>query len=98
MIRDNSAKDSDRITQLGEPRCNDYTERLLALVQELEALCPEPFIPLLTDIALARALTMHLVLRYGPERGIKEAREAFDSTLEQMKPVIEALPRHTECS
>jgi len=28
-----------------------------------------PFLPLLTDLALARTLIVHLVIRYGPERG-----------------------------
>jgi hypothetical protein len=68
-----------RITELGKARSDEYTERVLAFVHDIEASCPEPFIPLLTDIALARALIVHLVLRYGPERGLVEARDAFNT-------------------
>ena len=62
---------------------------LLAFVQDIEASCPEPFIPLLTDIALVRALIVHLVIRYGPERGLVEARDAFNTTFDQMKPILQ---------
>src|SRR5215469_2260040 len=83
--------ESDWITELGKARSDEYTERILAFVQELEKSAPEPFLPLLTDLALARALIVHLVIRYGPERGMAEARDAFESTLEQMKPLLERL-------
>jgi hypothetical protein len=78
-----------RITELGKARSDEYTERVLAFVQDIEASCPEPFIPLLTDIALVRALIVHLVLRYGPERGLVEARDAFNTTFDQMKPILQ---------
>ena len=77
------------ITELGKQRSDEYTEKILAFVQELEKSCPEPFIPLLTDLALVRAVIVHLVIRYGPDRGLAEAREAFDTTLEQMRPMLE---------
>jgi hypothetical protein len=77
------------ITELGKQRSDEYTEKILAFVQEIEKSAPEPFIPLLTDLALARALIVHLVIRYGPDRGLAEARDAFDTTLEQMKPMLE---------
>jgi len=83
--------ESEKITELGKSRSDEYTERILAFVQELEKNCPEPFIPLLTDLALARALIVHLVVRYGPERGMAEARDALESTLEQMKPMLERM-------
>ena len=81
--------ESGWITELGKQRSDEYTERILAFVQEIEKSCPEPFIPLLTDLALARALIVHLVIRYGPDRGLADARDAFDTTLEQMKPMLE---------
>lgn len=83
--------ESDWITELGMARSDEYTERILAFVQEMEKSCPEPFIPLLADLALARTLIVHLVIRYGPERGLAEARDAFDSTFEQLKPMLERM-------
>jgi hypothetical protein len=80
---------SARFTELGQQRSDEYTERVLAFVQEMEKSGPEPFIPLLADLALARALIIHLVIRYGPDRGVAEARDEFDTTLEQMKPLLE---------
>jgi hypothetical protein len=83
-----TVKEFDRITELGKARSDEDTERLLPFVQEIEDKCPDPFIPLLTDLALARAFVVHLVVRYGPEKGLSEARAAFDSTFEQMKPML----------
>jgi hypothetical protein len=83
--------ESDWITALGKARGDEYTEKILAFVQELEKSAPEPFLPLLTDLALARTLIVHLVIRYGPERGMAEARDAFESTLEQIKPILERM-------
>jgi hypothetical protein len=88
-MNDDSNREFDRITDLGKARSDEYTERVLVFVQDMEASCPEPFIPLLTDIALARALIVHLVLRYGPDRGLAEARDAFNATFDQMKPILE---------
>ena len=88
-MNDDANSEFDRITELGNARSDEYTERVLAFIQEMEASCPEPFIPLLADIALARALIVHLVIRYGPERGLTEARDAFESTFEQLKPMLE---------
>jgi hypothetical protein len=88
-MNDDSDREFDRITDLGKARSDEYTERVLVFVQDIEASCPEPFIPLLTDIALARALIVHLVLRYGPDRGLAEARDAFNATFDQMKPILE---------
>jgi hypothetical protein len=68
-MNDDLNREFGRITELGKARSDEYTERVLAFVQDIEASCPEPFIPLLTDIALVRALIVHLVIRYGPERG-----------------------------
>jgi hypothetical protein len=88
-MNDNLSKEFDRITDLGKARCDEYTERLLAFVEDMEAASdPEPFIPLLADIALARALIVHLVIRYGTERGLIEARDAFNTTVDQMKPIL----------
>ena len=81
--------DSPWINELGNRLSDEYTERILAFVQEIENSSPEPFIPLLTDLALARVLVVHLTHRYGPERGPEEARIAFETTLAQLKPILE---------
>ena len=88
-MNDDLNKNFDRITELGKARSDEYTERVLAFVQDIEASCAEPFIPLLADIALVRALIVHLVIRYGVERGLVEARDAFNATFDQMKPILE---------
>jgi hypothetical protein len=88
-MNDESKREFDQITELGKARSDEYTERLLAFVQDMEASGPEPFISLLADISLARALIVHLVIRYGPERGLAEARDAFNATFDQMKPILE---------
>ena len=92
-MNDHQSKEFDRITDLGKARSDEYTERLLAFVQDMEASGPEPFIPLLADIALVRALIVHLVVRYGPERGLIEARDAFNTTFDQMKPILENMEK-----
>jgi hypothetical protein len=93
VMKDNLSKEFDRITDLGKERSDEYTERLLAFVQDMETSSPEPFIPLLADIALVRALIVHLVIRYGPERGLVEARDAFNTTFDQMKPILENIEK-----
>src|ERR1700757_5287905 len=92
-MNDDSSKEFDRITDLGKARSDEYTEKLLAFVQDMESSSPEPFIPLLADIALVRALIVHLVIRYGPERGLVEAQEAFNTTFDQMKPILENMEK-----
>jgi hypothetical protein len=93
VMSDNLSKEFDRITDLGKARSDEYTERLLAFVKDMETSGPEPFIPLLADIALVRALIVHLVIRYGPERGLIEARDAFNTTFDQMKPILENMEK-----
>ena len=88
-MNDDSSREVDRITELGKARSDEYTERLLAFVHDMEASGTEQFIPLLADIALVRALIAHLVIRYGPERGLIEARDAFNTTFDQMKPILQ---------
>jgi hypothetical protein len=83
VMNDNLRKEFDRITDLSKARSDEYTERLLAFVQEMETSGPEPFIPLQADVALVRALIVHLVIRYGPER------DAFNTTFDQMKPILQ---------
>lgn len=61
-MNDYSDKEFDRITDLGKARSDQYTERLLAFVQYMEASGPEPFIPLLADIALVRARSSYISL------------------------------------
>jgi hypothetical protein len=92
-MNDEASREFDQITELGKARGDEYTERLLAFVQDMEASGPEPFIPLLADIALVRALIVHLVIRYGPERGLIEARDAFNTTFDQMKPILENMEK-----
>ena len=92
-MNDNLSKEFNRITDLGKTRSDEYTEKLLAFVQDMEASSPEPFIPLLADIALVRALIVHLVIRYGPERGLVEARDAFNTTFDQIKPMLENMEK-----
>ena len=86
---DNFDMEPARFTRLGEERGDEYTTKILEYVQQLENSSPEPFIPLLADLALARVLIVHLTLRYGPERGPEEARIAFETTLAQLKPILE---------
>lgn len=93
VMNDNLSKEFDRLTDLGNARCDEYTERLLAFVQDMEVSDPAPFIPLLADIALVRALIVHLVIRYGTERGLIEARDAFNTTFDQMKPILENMEK-----
>jgi hypothetical protein len=90
---DNLNSELDRITDLGKARTNEYTERLLAFAEELESSSPAPFIPLLAELALARVLIVRLVERYGTARGLTEARDAFDSTFDQMKPILEDMEK-----
>lgn len=92
-MNDNLSKEFNRITDLGKARSDEYTEKLLAFVQDMEASSAEPFIPLLADIALVRALIVHLVIRYGPERGLVEARDAFNATFDQIKPMVENMEK-----
>jgi hypothetical protein len=86
---DNFDMESAWFTRTGEERGDEYTLKILEFVQALEKSSPEPFIPLLADLALARVLIVHLTLRYGPERGPEEARIAFETTLAQLKPILE---------
>jgi hypothetical protein len=86
---DNLSEELDRITDLGKARADEYTERLLAFVEDMESSCPQPFIPLLAELALARVLILRLVQKYGTKRGLTEARAAFDTTFDQMKPLLE---------
>jgi hypothetical protein len=86
---DNQSKELDRITDLGKTRADEYTEKLLAFVEDMESSSAKPFIPLLSELALARVLILRLVERYGTTRGLTEARGAFESTFDQMKPILE---------
>ncbi len=43
--------ETEWITELGKARSDEYTEKILAFIQELEKSAPEPFLPLLTDLA-----------------------------------------------
>ncbi len=89
MNNDNIKNELDRITDLGKARTDEYTERLLTFVEEIESSSTKPFIPLLAELALTRVLILRLVQRYGAKRGLAEAREACDSTVDQMKPIME---------
>jgi hypothetical protein len=80
-----------RLTQVGQNRLETYTEQILDFVEKLEAQTPDPFIPMLTDLALAHVLITHLVRQFGPARGMQESRIAFEDTYEKMKPIMERL-------
>ena len=80
---------SKEITELGIERADEYTERILAFIEDIEKTCSRPFIPLLVDIALMRAYIVHLVRQYGAERGLREAREGFEAALEELRPMIQ---------
>ena len=62
-----------RLTQVGQNRLETYAEQILGLVEKLEAETPDPFIPMLTDLALAHVLITHLVRQFGPVRGMQES-------------------------
>ena len=93
MKDDNFSDELNRITDLGKDRADEYTEKILLFVERIESSSPAPPIPLLTELALARVLILRLVERYGTKRGLAEAREAFDSTFDQMKPILENMEK-----
>ncbi|HEY4050277.1 MAG TPA: hypothetical protein VGM27_25720 [Acidobacteriaceae bacterium] len=82
-----------RLTRIGQKRLETYAEQILGFVEKLEAETPEPFIPMLTDLALAHVLITHLVRQFGPVRGMDESRVAFEDTYAKMKPIMERLER-----
>jgi hypothetical protein len=84
---------TERVIRLGESRLDDYTKRILDVMDALEVETPDTFIPFLADIAAVHAVITRLVRQYGAERGIKEARFLFDDTLKKMKPIVEELER-----
>src|SRR5579862_1991467 len=96
-------KEPGWITELGRARSDEYTERILAFVQEIEKSCPEPFIPLLTDLALVRALIVHFGDPLWPRpRTCRSARciryypgadEAHARTLEIRERIISPMKR-----
>ena len=81
------------LTQVGQNRLEAYAEQILGFVEKLEAETPDPFIPMLTDLALFHVLITHLVRQFGPVRGMQEAKVAFEDTHEKMKPIMERLER-----
>lgn len=94
-MNDDLNREFGRITELGKARSDEYTERVLAFVQDIETSCPEPFIPLLTDIALVRAL---IVLVFGSLNAVAppivhdELRQAIGPAgTSTMKPGLEAV-------
>jgi hypothetical protein len=84
-----------RLTQVGQNRLETYAEQILGFVEKLEAETPDPFIPMLTDLALAHVLITHLVRQFGPVQGMQESRVAFEDTYEKMKPIMERLERES---
>jgi hypothetical protein len=80
-----------RLTRIGQKRLEEYIRKILEFVEGLESETQDPFIPLLTDLALTHALIMHLGRRFGPVRGLHESRVAFENTFEKLKPVMEQL-------
>jgi hypothetical protein len=81
------------LTRIGQKRLETYAEQILSFVEKLEAETPDPFIPMLTDLALAHVLITHLVRQFGPVRGMDESRVAFEDAYAKMKPIMERLER-----
>jgi hypothetical protein len=59
------------LTQVGQNRLETYAEQILGFVEKLEAETPDPFIPMLTDLALAHVLITHLVRQFGPSEACR---------------------------
>ena len=59
------------LTRIGQNRLEAYAEQILGFVEKLEAETPDPFIPMLTDLALAHVLITHLVRQFGSVRGLQ---------------------------
>ena len=69
-----------------ERRLKDYTEKLVRLLEQLEAESGETFVPHIADMALTWALLMRMVTQLGGEAGITASRELLEETIERFRP------------
>ena len=88
-MADDESSEFERMTRLGKQRADEFTEEILSFVQKLEMTRPRNLDSSLIDLALARALIVHLVRRFGVQRGLAEARDAFDTTFDQIRSILE---------
>lgn len=69
-----------------ENHLKNYTEKVLRLLERLEAESGEMFVPHIADMALTWALLMRMVTHLGGEEGIKASRELLEETIERFRP------------
>lgn len=69
-----------------ERRLKNYTEKLVRLLEQLEAESGETFVPHIADMALTWALLMRMVTQLGGEEGVKASRELLEETIERFRP------------
>lgn len=69
-----------------ERRLKNYTEKLVRLLEQLEAESGETFVPHIADMALTWALLMRMVTQLGGEAGISASRELLEETIERFRP------------
>jgi hypothetical protein len=69
-----------------EKRLKNYTEKLVRLLEQLEAESGETFVPHIADMALTWALLMRMVTQLGGEAGITASRELLEETIERFRP------------
>ena len=69
-----------------EKRLKNYTEKVVHLLERLEAESDETFVPHIADMALTWALLMRMVAQLGGEEGIKASRELLEETIERFRP------------
>ena len=69
-----------------ERRLKNYTEKVVHLLERLEAESDETFVPHIADMALTWALLMRMVIQLGGEEGIKASRELLEETIERFRP------------
>ena len=82
---------SEREKILLERRLKNYTEKLVRLLEQLEAESGETFVPHITDMALTWALLMRMVTQLGGEAGINASRELLEETIERFRPNLSSI-------
>ena len=71
-----------------EKRLKNYTEKVIRLLERLDAESEETFVPHIADMALTWALLMRMVSQFGGEEGIKASRELLEETIERFRPSL----------
>jgi hypothetical protein len=77
---------SEREKVLLERRLKNYTEKVVRLLEQLEAESGETFVPHIADMALTWALLLRMVTQLGGEEGVKVSRELLEETIERFRP------------